>query len=343
MRVLFASVYPHLPTIVGGLQTTTDNLCLAMRDMGVQVAVLCGTSEHPGSEPAPPAQRDETLGYLAIRALDPVGELPRVIADWQPDIVVVQTGSTLLPLLLTTLESQVPVAVYLHNVEVHQLGGHFGPDPRILYIANSDFTARRWNVLAGIHCVVVPPVVLPERYLVASSGDKVLFVNPVPIKGVEIAFAIAQACPEIPFLVMESWGLDPVWRLHCLQRISHLPNITWESPKADMRPVFAQTRTLLMPSIWEEAFGRTALEAQISGIPVVASKRGALPNTVGQGGILLDINAPMMDWADALRRAYQPSSEYEDLSQAARVNAYQFAPSLEVGRLLSHLAAHVCR
>lgn len=341
MRVLFASVYPHLPDVVGGLQTTTDNLCIALRDAGAEVAVLCGQAEHPSSIISLTALRDDSLGYTVIRAADPVNALPMVAAAWNASVIVVQSGTTLLPMVLRSLETWLPTVVYLHNVEEHQLGGALLADPRLLFLSNSVFTARRWRVLSGVDSVVVPPLVLPERYLVMSLGDRVLFVNPVPIKGVEIMFRLAEACPEIPFLVAESWGLDGSWREHCLKRVGCHRNIEWTAPTSDMRVLYRQSRTLLMPSIWEEAFGRTAVEAQISGIPVVASQRGALPETVGVGGILVDAHAPLADWTAALRRAYRPSPEYDVLSQAAREHAFHTAAApLITGQLLTLLAAH---
>lgn len=43
---------------------------------------------------------------------------------------------------------------------------------------------------------------------------------------------------------------------------------------------------LVLPS-WYEGFGRTALEAMTMGVPVVASNQGAIPEVVGQAGVLL--------------------------------------------------------
>jgi glycosyltransferase involved in cell wall biosynthesis len=48
---------------------------------------------------------------------------------------------------------------------------------------------------------------------------------------------------------------------------------------------------LLLPS-FDEGFGLPALEAMTLGIPVVASDRGALPELVGNAGILIDPNDP---------------------------------------------------
>lgn len=340
MRVLFASVYPHLPDIVGGLQTTTDDLCTALVGMGAYAAVLCGQNEHDDASSAF-VRSDTTLGYPVFRTSNPVHDLTLVVACWEPDVIVVQSGTTLLPMVVRALETGKPTAVYLHNVETHQLGGLLVPDPSILYLANSEFTARRWRVLCGLECVVVPPLVLPERYCVTERGDSVLFVNPTQIKGVEIMFALAAACPDIPFLVSESWGLNSHWRDYCLQRTRALPNIKWNAPTRDMRVMYAQTRTLLMPSVWEESYGRTVVEAQISGIPVVASNRGALTEVVGAGGLFVDADASVADWEFALRQAYMPSVTYDQLAVQARQRSYCTAAApVILGRFINAIAAH---
>ena len=341
MRVLFASVYPHLPEVIGGLQTTTDDLCSALVGIGIQVAVLCGQKEHPDALLNRQACCDEHLGYKVFRVAHPIQDLALLAASWNPSIIVVQSGTTLIPLVLSALGTGKPTAVYLHNVEAHQLGGTLVPDPAILFLSNSEFTAHRWRTLSGIESTIIPPLVLPERYLTGERGNHVLFVNPTPIKGVEIMFALATKCPDIPFLVSESWGLDPHWRADCMQRAAQLPNIEWSPPTLDMRAVYAKSRTLLMPSLWEEAYGRTVVEAQINAIPVVASNRGALPSTVGAGGVLVDAHAPIEQWEQALREAYMPSARFDQLSELARHQAFQTAAApVILGRFLSALAGH---
>ncbi len=86
-----------------------------------------------------------------------------------------------------------------------------------------------------------------------TLASRCYFVNPTPIKGVEILFALAAACPELPFLVYESWNLAPAWREHCQQRARALGNVCWQAPTLDMRQAYAQACALLMPSIWEES------------------------------------------------------------------------------------------
>jgi glycosyltransferase involved in cell wall biosynthesis len=336
MRVLFVSDYPHLPAIKGGLQTTTHELCLAIGTAGADAAVLCGLA---GSEAA---RSDEALGYLCMRAASPEQALPLAAAAWDASVVVVQTGRSLTPMVLAGLRTDRATAVYLHNVEVHQLGGMLVPDPALLYLANSQFTAERWRALCGLHCEVIPPVVRAEHYLAAASGSKVLFVNPTPIKGVEVMLALAAHCPDLSFLVVESWDLEANWRELCRRRAQALGNVEWLPPADDMRPVYARSRVLLMPSVWEESFGRTAVEAQLNGLPVLASRRGALPQLVGAGGLVLDPHEPVQAWAAALRRLL---AEHDAFSTAARSQAlgHAAATPVIVARLLSLLAEHAAR
>jgi glycosyltransferase involved in cell wall biosynthesis len=52
-------------------------------------------------------------------------------------------------------------------------------------------------------------------------------------------------------------------------------------PVARPADYFALTRILVVPSVWEEPFGRVAAEAMINAIPPLVSDRGSLPAVVG--------------------------------------------------------------
>ncbi|CCG41163.1 glycosyltransferase [Magnetospirillum molischianum] len=318
MHILLCSSYPHHPETRGGLQSTTDELCLALMEKGVGVTVLCGrmdTTDEAG------ISYDRSLGYLVVRASAPASALPLVAGLLDPAVIVVQSSHRLADLLAVALETHIPTAVYLHNVEGHRVGGVLPNHPDILYFANSSFTAARWLALFGIGCHVLPPVVLPHRYQAPSSGDRVLFVNPVPEKGLERLETLARANPDVPFLAVESWTAGASWRGWLEQRFCRCPNVEWRPAAADMSRVYAEARFVLMPSVWEEAYGRTVIEAQINGLPVLASNRGALPATVGGGGIVLDLEAPPEQWSLALRRLYFDITVWQATSDAARDNA----------------------
>src|SRR5271170_5390343 len=113
MRLLFATTFGHLPELVGGLQTTTDELAHALQRRGIEVAVLCETLAQPAVVP----RSDRASSYHTVRVPDPIGALPAAAAALRPDAIVVQTGPGLAELLVAALDSGLPTAVYLHNVE----------------------------------------------------------------------------------------------------------------------------------------------------------------------------------------------------------------------------------
>ncbi|GAB4213707.1 MAG: glycosyltransferase [Rhodoferax sp.] len=327
------------------MQSTTHETCLAFLKLGVEVGVLCVQRSLPEVQSSSPrVVRDTQLGYPVLRCRTLRADVLSLIAGFDPDVLVLQSGPQLVPLLDQCQRGGLPLCVYLHNVETAHLGGSLWPDPELLFLANSDFSARRWRDLAGLDCAVITPLIDDARCLAEGEGDHVLFVNPVPIKGVERVMALAQACPDIPFLIQESWHMDSGARARYRQRAASLPNLRWCAPTLDMASVYAKSRVLLMPSVWEEAFGRTAVEAQINGIPVLASTRGGLPQSVGSGGLLLPLDAELALWVDALNRLYWPGPVRDEKVVAAIANANTLAtPSLTAARLLGLLLAHVQR
>jgi glycosyltransferase involved in cell wall biosynthesis len=103
--------------------------------------------------------------------------------------------------------------------------------------------------------------------------------------------------------------------------LAGLPNVTLGQPHNDMRKVYGKCKILLAPSVWEEGYGRVVTEAQINGIPVVATTRGGLPEAVGAGGVLLDLDRPIADWAAAVRKLWFDHRHYAQLSAAAVAHA----------------------
>jgi glycosyltransferase involved in cell wall biosynthesis len=80
--------------------------------------------------------------------------------------------------------------------------------------------------------------------------------------------------------------------------------------EAALPEVFPTFDVLAVPSLpvsgWLEQFGRVVVEAQASGVPVVASASGALPDVVGQAGILAPPGDPMALAAALVRMLDEP-------------------------------------
>jgi glycosyltransferase involved in cell wall biosynthesis len=348
MRILFISDLHYLPQHRGGTQSLMHELALELLARGHEPAVLAPL--HPdgviglrdramfkllGRDTV----RDEVMGYPVYRRWRVSGPLDAPVAAIRPDAAIVMPRAAV-PMAAELRRLGVPVVVYFQDVEFQQLGG----DPRelgedVVFAANSEYTARRCREAFGLRCAVVPPLVRAERYRTERKPANVTMINPHPLKGGDLALDVAEACPQIPFSLVSCWVLPPDLRRKLEARVERLSNVTLRPATRDMKRVYARARILLAPSRWEEAWGRVATEAQFSGIPVVASDRGGLRESVGPGGVLLDPDGPVEPWIEAVRRLWSDEAYYRLKSDAAVAYAQRLA--IEPGRLVMGLLALV--
>ncbi len=347
MRIIFGSAHPYLPQMYGGAQSSTQELVTRLRGRGHAVAVLSGLTGDGWlgirgrlllKLTRRGFVRDDNLGYPVFRAWFPETIAARVVEEFDADVVVFQSR---LPVSLAKAINREATRtfIYLRNVETEDLGGSLADLTKTGFIANSHFTAKRFSETDGVSADVIHPVIEPEKYRVTSSRQNVTFINPHPNKGVDIALQVASKCTEIPFAFVRGWGLSPDQEAHLQASIAKLPNVTLRPSTNDMRDVYKDARIVLVPSQWEEAFGRVAAEAQISGIPVVASAIGGLPEAVGLGGVLLKKDDSVDAWAGAIRALWHDEQVYEAASRAALEHAKrpEMVPDRQIDRLLEIL------
>jgi glycosyltransferase involved in cell wall biosynthesis len=333
MRILMVTGQSYRPQRVGGSESSTHELAISLLRAGHQVAVLSDLeSWGPLFEANRRSSRasghgfpaDTGVGYPVFRGLLETSGfaagLKEARAAFRPDVVACQSGQPL-RWARECAGAGLPVLVYLRDVEFERLGEDPGRVPRASYVANSAFTARRFEQAFGIRSTVIPPLVLRGFYAVERPGSSVLFVNPHPIKGVATALALARMRPQVPFIFQRAWHLSAD-HLNALRHYTaSLPNVELRNPCLDMREAYRSAKILIAPSQWNEAWGRVVTEAQTSGIPAIVSGRGGLPEAVGQGGIVVPLDASDEQWAGALDRLWNNAGEWGRLSQLARASA----------------------
>ncbi len=343
LRILFATDHIHFPQGGGGGERNTHELCLMLKQVGACPAVMCSlvgdTSWLSWSNrlrrhlrPGHRFPVDHGCGYPVFRGWQEDGA-KEIKARFRPDVVVVQ--STHPDKLLNSFTAcGVPVLLYVHEVEdiahLASLANQLVP-----VLANSDFTARRLSEQCGLVAETVLPLVDPRHYRTQARPERVLFVNTVPRKGLEIALAIAERRTDIGFDFVTSWILSPTQRSALEKRASDAGNVVLHAPTRNMRPLYARARILLAPSLWEETWGRVATEAHINGIPVLGSDQGGLPQAIGPGGIVVAADAPIEAWLEGLSRIWDDPATYAEYSRAAR--AYAGRPEIQPGEIAVRL------
>lgn len=311
------------------MQQSTNALIESLQKKGHQAAVLCalmpnGFIGKMGRLKIKLSKtkfsKDMARGYPVYRAWFPWQVVANVVKCERPDVIVVLTRMSV-KMALAARSTGIPFMMMLQDVEFDAHGGEFQELGDITCVANSAFTAGKYHDAFGVNPHVIHPLIFPEKYKTDTTRECVVYINPNPTKGLILALAVAKACPDILFLFQEAWPLTPEQFSDLNGQIVNLPNVTIQRSVADMRQVYNRAKIILAPSKWEEAYGRVATEAHISGIPVVASNRGGLPEAVGNGGVLLDPEGDIQDWVNVIRKLWSDHDYYQTKVDAAYAEA----------------------
>ncbi len=192
-----------------------------------------------------------------------------------------------------------PVTVSMHigNVDRRALFGH----PDLTVFASTTVQQQYPWIRPAI--VVHPPV--PEADYLTTPGDAITLVTYSEPKGARVFTELARRLPDRPFLTIAAGT----------ERPPSAPNISALDAVADMRAVYARTRILLMPSVYE-SYGRVGLEAAASGIPTIAHPVAGIEEALGDAAVFVDRD-DVDAWVDAIRRLDAPA-EYARCSALAR-------------------------
>ena len=169
---------------------------------------------------------------------------------------------------------------------------------------HSEFLARHLGIDPRRMEVVYPPVRVPaEPVADPSQGSYVAFAGRfVPEKGVEV---MVEACRRAR-LPMRFAGDAPS---HPAVRPGDDAEFVMTKSCEELARFYRGARVVVMPSVWSETFGVVAAEAMSHGVPVVASRIGALQETVvdGETGLLAE-PGNVADLAEKLERVWSDAS-----------------------------------
>ncbi len=262
---------------------------------------------------------------------------------FRPDVVITYGGDALtMEILARARRSMIKSVFYLHNF------GYPSPEPFVnvdAILVPSEFSAEHHRRVLRRECVAIPYLVDAHRVRAdRTSSGYVTFVNPSFEKGlfwfVRIADELGRRRPDIPLLVVESRASESTL-VGCGIDLRPHGNVFLMGQTSDPRDFWRETRICLMPSLWWESQGLVAVEAMINGIPVIASDRGALPETLGNAGITLPIPdritpatrilptaEEVTPWVDAVIRLWDDAAFYKDHQRRAFQEAERWSPEV---------------
>jgi glycosyltransferase involved in cell wall biosynthesis len=215
----------------------------------------------------------------------------QVLDRFEPEVLLTYGGHPVcLELMRRARARGAAVVFHLHNFAYNDRRG-FGDVSAFIF--PSEYSRRHYRRRVGLDGVMIPDPIQLEKVIADNPQPKyVTFINPQPDKGAavfaRIALELGRRRPDIPLLVVEGRGkADGLAGLPV--DLSGLTNLHRMANTPDPRDFYRVSRVVLMPSLWRESLGRVPIEAMANGIPVLASDRGALPETLGDAGFVFSI------------------------------------------------------
>ncbi|GGW80917.1 glycosyl transferase family 1 [Streptomyces griseoloalbus] len=169
--------------------------------------------------------------------------------------------------------------------------------------------------------LVVRPPVFADEYA-TRPGKAITLINCNEAKGGKVFAALARRMPDQQFLAVKgAYGEQILPDLPNVEVVEHVDG-------ADMREtVYGRTKVLLMPSSYE-SWGRAAVEALASGIPVVAHPTPGLCESLGEAGVFVDRSD--VDGYEAVLRKLLTPAEHRLASKRARARSAELDPTADL-------------
>ncbi len=183
----------------------------------------------------------------------------------------------------------IPVVFHLHNFSHTDRRGF---DDASAVLVPTECARRLYARRLGLDSVHIPLPINAKRVIATDPEPQyVTFVNPQVAKGAavvaRIVLELSHRRPEIPFLVVDRRAsTDELGRVGL--DLSQVENLHRMANTTDPRGFYRVSRIMLVPSLIENA-ALVAREALANGIPVLASDRGGLPETLGDAGFLFTL------------------------------------------------------
>lgn len=235
-------------------------------------------------------------------------------------------------------DSRAASAVVASMVAVHALRGTWRTDVDA-FVALTGFARDRF-VAGGLpprRVHVKPNFVEAPKLGQRGAGDGFLYVGRLsPEKGVTTLLAAMRMLPRDLRLRIAGDGplVDEVRHAAAGDdRIQVLGYLSREAVAAEM----LKARALVFPSQWYETFGMVWLEAYASGLPVIASRLGAMSTVIHEGETgLLFAPRDATGLAERMRWAQEHPGEMRAMGRAARrVATAEYASDANYERLMT--------
>ena len=171
-------------------------------------------------------------------------------------------------------------------------------------VANSNFVASELRKLAPkgnievIHSKIdMSRLLLEYQSAVIPEKPGVILIGNSVLKGSDIVKKIAVKIPEENFYIFD----------RSVEAISRKGNLIYMPWQISAGSIYRFAKLVLVPSRWEEAYPRVVLEAKALNIPIVASRKGGIPEALDDDGYLVDDFENIDRWVGLVKKCLERS------------------------------------
>jgi glycosyltransferase involved in cell wall biosynthesis len=298
---IVAYVHGYFPNHNAGAEAMLHQILFDLKKKGHEVKVITknpGASEYEG---------------IPLHLLGGGGE--REVLMWA-DVIFTHLDRTKDAVITAKILGK-PIVHLVHNdkqLSYNQINNRSAQ----LAIANSEWISK--TIRKSILSTIVYPPTIPERYEVETSREAIVLINMNEAKGGKIFWQLARIFPDRKFIgVKGAYGEQIGYE-------KDLPNVTILENTPDIQEVYKKARLVIMPSSYE-SWGRVAIEASCSGIPVIAAPTPGLTESLDYSGHFAE-HDDVAGWVEQIIELDDPKV-YEKYSKLAKKRAKEVADAFE--------------
>ncbi|MDP2598347.1 MAG: glycosyltransferase family 4 protein, partial [Candidatus Liptonbacteria bacterium] len=310
IAIVVPVMVPVPPRKYGGIEQIVDELARGLGERGHKVTVFCsGGSTIAGknierweASPYPTREHQAENRKWEIAEIETVldrqDEFDAIHFNYEPIIFRTEHNGKEINLLDSFKK---PAACTFHNITTISENIAYYRSAGSLYRHTMIFVSenQRSHVPFFPNSKVVYNAIPLERFPVEEHKENyLLFLGRIaPVKGILEAITVAEKT-EIPLVIAAK--VDPVdrefYEAEVMPRIDgKLVRYVGEVGFEEKIQYFKKAKCFLFPILWEEPFGLVMAEALACGTPVVAFRRGSVPEIVRDG-----INGYAVDTLDEM-------------------------------------------
>jgi len=230
--------------------------------------------------------------------------------------------------ILTGMKAKRPVILVMHNHAQEPLLEIYSKsiDKQNIHLINNSVWIKNLYAHLNYDSIVVYPPVYWKEYMTPPTSERkyVTLINLNKNKGGHILIEIAKRMPGVDFLGVVG-GYDNQIKDTSVKNIRYMKNTP------NIKEVYGITEILIIPSR-QESWGRVAVEAMSSGIPIIANPTPGLKEACGSAGLYANYDN-ISEWVSIIRELKMNPMLYKKKSSECFARAQELEPTYQLLKL----------